>query len=107
MLASLVAVTAGGISAAGYITFLIIALAVAAIAGYLIIVSFILRKVSFTLGTVLIGVRAIANQTQPAKPVVDDIARDVAAIQQALEGLLPARRGRQLARRQPALRGRR
>ncbi|HEV3400500.1 MAG TPA: hypothetical protein VG078_01665 [Acidimicrobiales bacterium] len=77
---------------------------VAALAIYLITIAAILKHVSFTVGTVLIGVRAIANQTAPLAPVVRDILGDVRAIEDDLESLLsgtpaaPARR-RSTARR--------
>lgn len=63
-------------------------LIVAALAGYLITIAATLRDVSFTLGTVLIGVRAIANQTAPLRGVVNDILGDVVAMDTALKGLL-------------------
>ncbi len=79
---------------------------VAALAIYLITIAVILRHVSFTVGTVLIGVRAIANQCAPLGPVIRDILGDVRAIEDDLESLLggtgaavPARRGRSRARR--------
>lgn len=68
--------------------FVVIAVIVLALAGYLIAVATILRRVSFTLGTVIIGVRAIANQTAPVGEVVGDIATNVASIQNALRGVL-------------------
>lgn len=77
---------------------------VAALALYLITIAAILKHVSFTVGTVLIGVRAIANQTAPLGPVVRDILGDVRAIEDDLDSLLggtpaaPARR-RSTARR--------
>ena len=58
------------------------------LAGYLIIISLILKEVSFNVGTVLIGVRAIANQCAPLGPVIRDIVGDVRAIEEDLEGLL-------------------
>jgi hypothetical protein len=63
-------------------------LIVAALAGYLITIAATLRDVSFTLGTVIIGVRAIANQTEPLRGVVQDIVADVVAIDTAFKGLL-------------------
>lgn len=77
--------------------FVVIALVVLALAGYLIAIALILKKVSFTLGTVIIGVRAIANQTAPVGEVVGDIATNVISIQNALRGVLglaPATPGR-------------
>ncbi len=58
------------------------------LAGYLIIISLILKEVSFNVGTVLIGVRAIANQCAPLGPVIRDIVGDVRAIEEDLEALL-------------------
>jgi hypothetical protein len=75
-------------SAASVVTLIGVGLVVVALAVYLATIAYLLKKVSFTLGTVLIGVRAIANQTQPVNVVVNDIVDDVAAIQKALEGLL-------------------
>lgn len=72
---------------------------VVVLALYLIAIAVILRHVSFTVGTVLIGVRAIAMQVQPIGPVVHEIVRDVQAIDEDLDALLtageeqPARRG--------------
>jgi hypothetical protein len=79
-------------------------LAVGAIALYLIIISYTLNRVSFNLGTVLIGVRAIVNQTAPVGEVVGQIADDVEAIDNAVKDLLA--QGRQVSggRRARALR---
>ncbi len=74
--------------AATIVTLIAVFLIVAALAGYLITIALTLRDVSFTLGTIIIGVRAIANQTQPVKGVVDDIVRDVVAMDSALKGVL-------------------
>ncbi|MFP5318599.1 MAG: hypothetical protein ACLGI2_09920 [Acidimicrobiia bacterium] len=68
--------------------FIGLAVAVATIALYLIVVAAMLRDVSFTVGTVLVGVRSIALQTQPIGSVLRDIVRDVQQIDDALEGLL-------------------
>lgn len=76
------------IGGATILAFVVVALVVLALAGYLVTVAFILRKVSFTLGTVIIGVRAIANQTAPVGEVVGDIATNVISIQNALRGVL-------------------
>jgi hypothetical protein len=65
-----------------------LAVAVATIALYLIVVAWMLRDVSFTVGTVLVGVRAIALQVQPIGPVVRDIVRDIQTIDDALLGLV-------------------
>lgn len=65
-----------------------VALLVGALAIYLSLVAYHLVKVNFTLGTVLIGVRSIANQTRPVGGVVSTIAADVAAMDSALKSLV-------------------
>lgn len=65
-----------------------LAVAVLVIASYLIIVAWMLNDVSFTVGTVLVGVRSIALQVQPIGPVVRDIVRDIQTIDDALLGLV-------------------
>lgn len=77
------------VSIATYFYFALAFLAVAALAGYLIVIIFVLRNVSFTLGTVLIGVRAIAASTEPVDAVLAEIAGNVTGIVEALGGLLP------------------
>lgn len=70
------------------VTLVGVAVAVGAVALYLILVAAALNHVSFTVGTVLIGVRAIANQTEPIGTVVSSILKDVNAINAALSGLV-------------------
>lgn len=74
------------------------AIIVAALAFYLISIAATLRHVSFTVGTVVIGVRAIANQTKPLAPVVRDIVSDIKAIEDGLEGLVEGTRRPALSR---------
>lgn len=61
---------------------------VAALAVYLIVIALTLRDVSFTLGTILIGVRAIQRQTDPVPTYIGTILSDVVAIDQAAKQLL-------------------
>ncbi len=82
--------------------FIGIAVIVAVLALYLITICVLLRHVSFTVGTILIGVRSIAAQCQPLGPVIRDIVSDVRAIDDDLEALLggaPAGRRAVRARR--------
>ena len=77
------------------VTLIGVFLGVGAVALYLIIIAYTLNKVSFTVGTVLIGVRSIAAQCEPIGAVVGDIHRQTQAIEAALSGLLgeqPTRR---------------
>jgi len=74
--------------AATIVTLIGVFLVVVALAGYLITIAATLRDVSFTLGTVIIGVRAIANQVGPVRGVVDGILGDVVAMDTAFKGLL-------------------
>lgn len=72
------------------LTFVGVGAIVVVLALYLITIAVLLRHVSFTVGTVLVGVRAIAQQCQPIGPVVHDIVREVQAIDNALDALLTA-----------------
>jgi len=72
---------------------------VAALALYLITIAVILREVSFTVGTVLIGCRSIAAQTSPLAPVVRDIVNDIRGIEDDLAGVLGTTPARRSARR--------
>lgn len=65
-----------------------VAIIVAALALYLIMISWILNRVSFRLGTVLIGVRAIVHQVEDVPRYVGIILNDVMAIDQAAQQLL-------------------
>ncbi len=75
-------------SAASIVTLIGVFVAIAAVALYLIIIAYTLNKVSFTVGTVLIGVRAIASQCEPLKGVVGDIVADVTAVERAMGNLV-------------------
>ena len=70
------------------VTLIGVALIVGALAAYLIIIAYSLYKVSFTLGTVLIGVRSIAARCEPLREVLGSIGNDVATVEQALGGLV-------------------
>ena len=69
------------------VTIIGVGVIVAALAAYLIIIAYSLYKVSFTLGTVLIGVRAIASQCEPLQEVIGSIATDVGAVEQTMGNL--------------------
>lgn len=74
--------------AAGIVTLIAIGLTVAALAYYLIHVIILLRGTSFTLGTIIAGLRSIAYQARPLDEVVTEINQDLAEVQSALEGIL-------------------
>jgi hypothetical protein len=74
--------------AATVVTLLGVAICVAAIALYLINIVLILNHVSFTVGTVIVGVKSIAQATEPLAGVVRDIANNVTAIDDDLEALV-------------------
>lgn len=79
--------------AAGVISLALVLATVAVLAASLIRVALVLKHVNFTLGTVIAGVRAIELATRPINPVLGDIAGDLAATQQALDGLLASKSG--------------
>ncbi len=74
--------------AAGVVTLVGIALAVLALAAYLLHVIWLLHKTSFALGTIVAGLRAIAYQTRPVGPILTSINDDLLAVQDALEDIL-------------------
>lgn len=76
------------------VTLVGVGLIVAALALYLITIAAALRHVSFTVGTVIIGVQAIAQACAPIGPAVRDIAGDLAAIDSDLEALVTGGEGR-------------
>lgn len=77
------------LGAATIATFVGVAIIVAVLALYLIHIAMILRYVSFTVGTVLVGVRAIAQATQPIGAVVHGLVSDIQAISDDLAALVP------------------
>lgn len=74
--------------AATIVTLLGVAIIVAALAAYLITITYTLNHVSFTLGTVIIGVKSICSQVDPVPKYVGIILNDVTAIDQAAKQLL-------------------
>ena len=84
--------------AAGVVTVLLAAVAVAALAAYLIRVALVLKHVNFTLGTVIAGVRAIELGTRPITPILGSIAGELAATQKALDDLLASKAARRAIR---------
>ncbi|MGI9033136.1 MAG: hypothetical protein ACR2HY_05555 [Acidimicrobiales bacterium] len=87
------------IGAATVVTLIGVFAIVAALALYLITIAMILKDVSFNVGTVLIGCRAIAAQTEPLGPVVRDIVADIRGIEEDLEGVLGSSAPRRMGAR--------
>lgn len=77
---------------AGIVTLILVGLAVVALAAYLIYVALILRHVSFTLGTIIAGLRSIALQTEPLRRVIDEINGDLSDVDAALTQVLEKKR---------------
>ncbi len=67
--------------------FVVTGVLVAALAFFLIWVVLILRRLTDTLGKVVIGVGAIAHRVQPIGPLVVDLNTDLDAVADALESL--------------------
>lgn len=76
--------------AATVVTLIGVFIGVAAIALYLIIIAYTLNRVSFTVGTVLVGVRSIAQQCEPLGSVLRDVVNDVDAIERTMGSLVMA-----------------
>lgn len=62
-----------------------VAIAIVAIAGYLIAIAMILKHVVNRLVTILGAVQAVTDTAEPVGPIVDDINRDLAAGRKLLE----------------------
>lgn len=75
-------------SAAAIAALVVTAVLVVALAGYLIWVVVILRRLTDTLGKVLFGVGAIAHRVEPVGPLVAEINGDLTAVAEALEELV-------------------
>jgi uncharacterized protein YoxC len=68
-------------------TLAVVAVIVAVLALYLIDICQNLNHVSFTVGTIIIGLRAIEQKTEPLGSVVRQIASDVSSVDQEFAGL--------------------
>ncbi len=77
-------------SLAAIVTMIGLALLALAVALFLVAVVWILYRVNFALGTVLIGVRAIARQARPLDPTLAEIRDNVTAILDALGAPQPS-----------------
>ncbi len=70
------------------LTLVAVGLIVAALATYLLIILVQLRRILFTLGTVNVGLRAIARRVQPLEPILAEINADLAGVRGALKQVL-------------------
>ena len=75
---------------AGVVTLIATGIVVAALAIYLTTIALILKKVTFTLGTVIAGLGAIEHATQPAGSVVAEINGDLERIAGAVREKITA-----------------
>lgn len=80
---------------AAVVTLIGVGILVLALAWYLIRIAWTLRQVIDTLGKVTFGVRAIAHQTRPVNELAGEIHADVQAMEGALQALLAAKLSRQ------------
>ena len=71
-------------------TLVITAILVAVLAGYVTLVGLGLRRLSFTLGTIVVGLRAIRMQTQPVGEVLGGVLEDVTGIDDDLGEVVAA-----------------
>lgn len=74
--------------AAAVVTLVLTALTVLVLAFYLVRVALALRHVTRSLGALVGGLEAIGRQTHPLGDLIGDVNREVAAIQQALHGVV-------------------
>jgi hypothetical protein len=76
----------------GILTLVAVGLIVVALAAFLLTILVQLRRILFTLGTVNVGLRAIARRVQPLEPILAEVNTDLTAVRDGLFGVL---RGRQ------------
>lgn len=76
----------------GILTLAGVALLVLALAAYLLAALFLLRKTLFTLGTINVGLRAIAQRVEPLEPVLGEINSDLSGVRDALTAVLSKER---------------
>lgn len=76
--------------AATVATLVVVAILVLVLALFVFIIGLGLRRLSFTLGTIIVGLRAIREQTRPVGPVLTSVLNDVTTIDDNLGGLLTA-----------------
>jgi len=81
-------------SLAGIIALILILAFVFILCSYLLRVITILVHVSFTLGTIIAGVRAIASQIETVPETVESVNNDLVPVQQATDGLSSRTGGR-------------
>lgn len=83
--------------AAAIVSLVLVALLVVALAGYLISVVLLLRRIVDALGKITFGVRAIAHRAQPIGGLLDEVNADLDSVARTLDALVardePARTG--------------
>lgn len=73
------------------LTYVGFGLVVVAVAAALIAILLRLRTILFTLGTVNVGLRAIARRVEPLEPVLAEVNRDLTGVRDALRAVLAAK----------------
>lgn len=63
-------------------------LIVVVLAAYLLVITYLLYKTLFTLGTMNVGVRSIARRVEPLEPILGEINGDLIAARDGLSGVL-------------------
>jgi len=72
----------------GILTLVAVGLILAAVAAYLIVYLVHLRRTLFTLGTVNVGVRAIARRVEPLEPILGQVNGGLAAVRDDLAAVV-------------------
>ncbi len=76
--------------AAAVVTLIATGILVVALAVYLIVIAYNLRKAVDTLGLVIFGVRAIAHRVEPVEPLLTQILEDLTVVDDVLGEVLAA-----------------
>lgn len=78
----------------GILTLVAVGLIVVALAVALVAILIRLRAILFTLGTINVGLRAIARRVEPLAPVLTGVNSDLLRVRDALIGVLRKRQER-------------
>jgi hypothetical protein len=78
----------------GILTLVAVGLIVAALAASLLTILVQLRGILFTLGTVNVGLRAIARRVEPLEPILAEVNADLTAVRDGLLSVLQGVRER-------------
>lgn len=79
---------------AGTVILIVLALIAVVVAVFLVRIALYLRQVSFNLGTIVAGLRAMADQTEPLQTTVQDINDNLSDAERRMQEVVAKAQGR-------------